>query len=261
MAVFDSIRDTIAQMTPVTLASIDGVSLLNRVDTKFVLHETQLLAALAAVADTYQVLEIDGARLGRYASTYFDTPDFAMYYSHHNGIRARYKVRCRTYVDSSLVFLEIKEKTNKERTLKTRIPLPEPVTSLAGIDTAWLPPCFPYDVHTLRPVLWNRFDRMTLVNLEESERVTIDVNLSFGENGVGYQREGLVVAEVKQPRFNLHSPFGQAMHRGHIRPTGFSKFCIAAAHLHNNLKHNRFKPLLLQLDRMHPLRGCHDGSE
>ena len=182
MAVIDSIRDTITRMTPVTLDSIDGVSLLNRVDTKFVLHETQLLTVLAAVADTYQVLEINGTRLGRYATTYFDTPDFAMYRSHHNGIRARYKVRCRTYIDSELVFLEVKEKTNKDRTLKTRIRLPEPIAPLADIDSAWFPLCFPYDVHTLRPVLWNRFHRMTLIHLEESERSSSSYRLARGKS-------------------------------------------------------------------------------
>lgn len=251
----EAIHQLTDQLPSITLALIDGVSLLNRVDTKYVLHERQLRTALESIGGHYHVLDIGGFRIGQYATTYFDTPDFAMFHSHHNGQRMRYKVRCRSYVDSCLYFFEVKTKTNRNRTVKNRTQIPAPLLSTAEVNPAWLPEHFPYDVRTLAPVMWNRFRRLTLVSLDAGERVTIDIDIQFGFGGRTFTREGLVVAEVKQRRFSSASPFGHELHLHHIQPQSFSKFCMGTAHLYPTLKQNRFKPLFLHLDQICPVRG------
>ena len=47
----------------ISLDEMNGVSLMKRVDTKFILAETQLLRVLAKLQKDYRVLEIDNERL------------------------------------------------------------------------------------------------------------------------------------------------------------------------------------------------------
>ena len=244
------LRRIIGEMTPITLRDIDNVALLNRMDTKFVMTEQQLARALDAVTHQYNVLEINSVRLGRYRTIYFDTSDFSFYRSHHNGERDRYKVRCRSYEDSHLCFLEVKRKTNKERTIKKRIPIPGLVESLDGFSGEQIGACLPFALDALQPVLWNRFHRMTLINFNEGERVTVDVNLEFGWNDRSFRLDHVAIVEIKQVRMNMHSPFRWQMHSQHIQPDGFSKYCIAAANLYPELKRNRFKELFLRIGRI-----------
>ena len=64
--------------------------------------------------------EIDGQRLTAYDTLYYDTLDLQMYLRHHDRQLRRQKIRVRTYVDSQLTFLEVKNKSNKGRTLQAR---------------------------------------------------------------------------------------------------------------------------------------------
>jgi hypothetical protein len=48
-----------------------------------VLHVDHLYGALASLTEHYRILEIDGVRLHRYETLYFDTTDFALYRQHH----------------------------------------------------------------------------------------------------------------------------------------------------------------------------------
>ena len=91
----------VQKFAPITLKEMDAVALLNRIDTKFVLTNRQLLDALAAVQQDYRVLSVNGQRLNHYRTLYFDTPDFDLYRLHVNGRADRYKVRTREYTDSS----------------------------------------------------------------------------------------------------------------------------------------------------------------
>src|SRR3954447_21085174 len=106
----EQLRPLIDRPHAITLSQLAPLTLLDRKDTKFVVSREQLQEVLAASIDQYKILEINGVRPGRYVTTYFDTPDFAMYFAHHNGERYRYKLRCRSYLDSELAFVEVKMK-------------------------------------------------------------------------------------------------------------------------------------------------------
>ena len=59
-------RRLLRQFEPIGLAQMDGVALLDRTDTKYVLRTSQLYSALAALSKQYWVLDIDGVRVHPY---------------------------------------------------------------------------------------------------------------------------------------------------------------------------------------------------
>ena len=81
----------------------------------------------------------------------------------------------------------MKHKTCKGRTIKQRIFTPEPVFEMTLDAESWLSGVFPYDSRVLEPKLWNTFTRITLVNRQMCERVTLDVDVNFSPG----QPEGL----------------------------------------------------------------------
>ena len=99
---------SLAFFKPITLSELNGVSLMKRVDTKFILHKKHLVEILTSLQNDFQILEIDQKRLMEYQSLYFDTAEKQFYFQHHNGIANRCKIRMRCYIDSNLTFLEIK---------------------------------------------------------------------------------------------------------------------------------------------------------
>ena len=149
---------------PISLDEMNKVKLLDRMDRKFMFHFSHLNDILSMAAEHFYILEISGKRFARYETTYFDTPDFDMYTRHHNGKLNRYKVRFRSYVDSNLNFFEIKFKSNKGRTIKSRIKLPDNKWSLEGETGALLEKKTIYKASDLQPALQVNYNRITLVN-------------------------------------------------------------------------------------------------
>lgn len=97
-------------MKSISLAEMDSVALLNRIDNKYVLNEEQLALIVDSIAENYFVLEIDGHRVFTYENNYFDTKDLRFYYDHHNGYVNRIKVRSRKYLETNSSFFEIKKR-------------------------------------------------------------------------------------------------------------------------------------------------------
>jgi hypothetical protein len=158
-------------------------------------------------------------------------------------------VRIREYTSSGACFLEIKSKSNRGRTTKKRIPLdmlieelPEDSTGLirerTGIDCDFV------------PQLWTNFKRLTLVNHELSERVTLDIDLEFRYRGEDAQLPGIVIAEVKQQRDNRHTTVRNTLRLGHVHPLRVSKYCLGTVLLKPQLKYNRFKSKLAAVRRI-----------
>src|ERR1051326_3393647 len=100
--------DLIGEFEPISLKEMDNVKLMNRTDTKFLFNIKYLPEILDEVKDHYRILEVEGKRLSRYETLYYDTEEFEMYKAHHQGRLNRFKIRHRTYVESSLGFLEVK---------------------------------------------------------------------------------------------------------------------------------------------------------
>ena len=169
---------------PISLAEMDSVKLMDRTDTKFTFHINQLPQVLELAKAYYKVFEINDKRISDYQTLYYDTSDLELYNVHHTGKLNRYKVRHRTYVDSNIAFLEVKYKTNKGKTFKSRIKELEVQKNWNSESTQFLLKKTPYIPSTLIPALWVNYSRITLVSIESKERLTLDLNLEFkkGDN-------------------------------------------------------------------------------
>lgn len=237
----------VSELQPLSLAELGSRSLLDRVETKYAMPEGVLDGVLAAIGPRYCVLEVQGQRLNHYRTLYYDTADFAMYRRHHIGAADRYKVRARQYVESHIAFLEIKHRTKKKRTVKSRIPTADLVTRLAAdsseFTAEFVDEHCPYTAEELTPRLWNSYTRITLASKTACERVTLDLDLSFAWGGQQAGLPGIVIAEVKQAAHAGKSDFVSLMRQRGVRKTGFSKYCLGVSLLHPEVKHHHFKAL------------------
>ena len=170
---------------------------------------------------------------------YYDTSDGQMLRWHQNGKLNRYKVRRRKYVLTGQDYLEIKFKSNKGNTEKTR--------RLFNVnkeeDRKFILENTPFSLNDLNQVLNNSFQRIMLVNRHSAERVTIDLNVSFGEGDEKEMTrlEKLIVLEVKSERSGGMSELEKVLKEMKIYPNGFSKFITGMYIFHKDLKFNRFK--------------------
>jgi len=234
-------------LAPATLAQLDGVSLFDRVDTKFLLPAAQLPSILASLADDYLVLEIQERRLHQYRTLYFDTPDFDLYRAHHAGRAVRHKVRSRLYVDTGLSFFEIKSKSQR-RTVKHRLATPAFLTDLTSDARAFVADYLSRGLGSLQPTLRNDFFRVTLVGKRCSERVTLDVGLQFDCEGRTAVLPGVAIAELKQGETNADSPFVRSMRRAGVGATGVSKYCVGVGLLVAGVERDAFDDKLRAIE-------------
>jgi hypothetical protein len=242
-------NEILSNLDPISLSEMDSVKLMNRTDTKFLFTVEEFDKVMGEIQQHYRVLEVEGQRLNRYQTLYYDTAGLTLYLAHHNGHLNRYKVRHRTYVESHTGFLEVKFKNNKGRTIKTRVKEPEPRTLWEGESQKFLTKSQPFSPEMLVPTIWVNYGRYTLVHRTEPERLTIDTNLEFVRDNVTKKLIGLVIAEVKQDKRKA-SPFLKMMKKYHIQEGGMSKYCMGIALTHNDIKKNNFKQKLLTLKHL-----------
>lgn len=241
-------KQLLAEFEPITLDQMNEVALMNRTDTKFVLSRKLFNEILPLLKDDYYSLEIEGTRMSGYSTQYFDTEVFDFYLAHHNERSLRHKVRIRQYIESDLFFLEIKKKY-KGRTDKKRIKVKAFENELSSKSNEYISAVIGEDFD-LKSKLWNSFDRITLVNKKEKERLTLDMNLAFKSGELSGSYEHIVIAELKQENVNRNSLFFQLMKKKAVRPNGFSKYCVGAITLNPDLKFNNFKSNMLLIEKL-----------
>lgn len=228
---------------------MDKAKLMNRTDTKFTFSLNDLMKVLEEVKSSYRILEIENCRVSTYQTLYYDTADLSLYLKHHAGKLNRYKVRHRTYVESKSGYLEVKFKNNKGRTIKERIKKQD-VPEQWGEDTSeFLSKKTPFNPDVLVPNIWVNYKRITLVNNENAERVTIDTELEFVNKDFTEKMTNLVIAEVKQYK-KTSSVFLEAMKKFRIREGSISKYCLGVAVTNKNVKKNNFKEKLISLNNI-----------
>lgn len=101
------------------------------------------------------------------------------------------------------------------------------------------------------PQIENRFYRLTLVNRNRTERLTIDTKLRFHNlvSGADCDLTGLVIIELKRDG-RVASPIATMLRELRIKQSGFSKYCMGMALTNPALPINRFKPRLRMINRM-----------
>jgi len=242
------------QFEPITLDEMDKVKLMNRIDTKFLISQEQLPCLLNKALSQYRIVEIDNLRALPYSSIYFDTQDSEMYTMHHNGKLNRYKIRMRTYLSSNTSFLEIKRKSNKGRTKKKRIKIANEQfqrVSLEKDGQDFIRERSPYNYNFLRPSLQNFFYRITLVDKDETERITVDFDLKFRSVGIQsyLDTNGLVIVEMKQDS-TTNSHFRTYLNDMSVLPKGLSKYCLGMIMTDSRVKTNRLKKKIRYINKL-----------
>jgi hypothetical protein len=244
------INTLLQKFSPIHLHEMDAVKLMNRVDTKYAFTIDRLAELLPILTEYFDILEVDGVRLPTYKSLYFDDEKFTFYADHHKGKSSRFKVRIRNYVESGLYFLEVKHRwkgrVNKKRIKVTDFQHELPLESQDFVEKNVA------NLGKINPTMWNEYNRITLVSTKRKERLTLDINIKFNWQEKHREFDSLVIAELKQKRFDRRTPFNEIMRGLGIRPYRLSKYCIGTLELYDEktVKHNFFKEKLIKLERI-----------
>jgi len=244
-----NIESKLETFDSISLTEMDTVRLMDRVDTKFALSIDELPDLLEKLKDLYSIVDINGLRMPTYESMYFDDEKFSFFNAHHNGREERFKVRIRNYVESGLFFLEVKHR-QKGRVIKKRM-------RLSGFQKELSPESEEFvdaivkENGQLHASMMNCYRRITLVDLNRKERLTIDIELSFSWEDKRQEYHRLVILELKQKRFDRHGQFNQIMRSMGKRPYRLSKYCIGSLSIYKGkLKHNMFKEKMLKIEKI-----------
>ncbi|MBQ3042928.1 MAG: polyphosphate polymerase domain-containing protein [Alistipes sp.] len=238
--------DVWRRFATITLDKMRGVKLMNRIDTKYLLTEREVLQLLErAAAMHYRVQVVEDNRACRYDTLYYDTAGRDMYVVHHNQQLSRQKIRTRRYVESGVVFLEIKNKSNRGRTRKRRVEICDKEFGDFAANSsamALFGELSRYRIELLSPALATRFVRITLVNEALSERLTIDLNLHYEDvrSGVRGAIERMAIVELKQDG-RTDSQMKIVLRDMRIAPFKVSKYCLGTALTVDGVKKNRYK--------------------
>ena len=250
-----TLESALEAFRPITLGEMDAISLMNRIDAKYLTTEETLRRLLAdAAARGYRALETEGTKISTYDTLYYDTPGLQMFLDHHNQRLVRQKVRTRTYADSGRTFLEIKSKNNHGRSKKKRTAIRPSAFGQFQEDPAALILMEKYsslDAGMLSPALETIFRRITLVNPACTERLTLDLNLCFHNrrNGRDASLQDAVIIELKQDG-RAASVMKEILLRHRIKPVRVSKYCIGTTLTDDRVKSNRFKPKIRTIEKI-----------
>lgn len=237
---------------------VEGWSLQERQDRKYLMPTEKLGELVASRRTEYAVLQIDQRSSFGYETVYFDTPDVLTYRQHAQGVRRRFKVRVRRYVDSDLLRLEIKTQGVRCRTRKYALDGATNVNGPSGefvrqsLDDSYGSSYLADVVAILEPGLAMTYQRTTLVSLRGGERVTVDSGLAIDHRGTRAQLlSGLSLVEVKSA--DSRSDTDRALLGARYRPLSFSKY-VAGIELTNG-RARRHPPGLLRAAFTIPPQG------
>lgn len=247
------IDTALAGFRPISLQALnDKAAMLERLDNKYIVAATDMVAVLARFAEHFDVLDIDGKRVFTYQTCYFDDERRSSYHDHHQGRRRRAKVRVRDYCDAGLRFLEIKLKDRRSVTIKKRLKLAmqDKVLDERGLEfidreyRALYGEPFP---SRLSEVIEMRYQRITLVAKQGGERMTIDTRLTFRAGARECRVDpGMFIIETKSERANGLAD--KILRDLHLHPTKrVSKYCVAMASMGRVPRVNRFLPAMRRL--------------
>ncbi|MDA0979792.1 MAG: polyphosphate polymerase domain-containing protein [Bacteroidetes bacterium] len=182
---------------------------MDRREEKFLIPNTWCAPLAKSLDKDYKILEINGNRQFEYRNLYFDTPENNFLDDHIRERKNKYKVRIRSYVNSNICFLEIKEKNVHGRSVKMRVQRTSEKwdAPLTDSEKRFLSERIPF-ASELSPVLYISYSRFTLAHLNKGERITFDTDLTFTsiQGKISKPLQGLLVIELKQAETDRRSP-------------------------------------------------------
>lgn len=218
-----------SDLAPIGLAElVERAALQTRVDRKYVVPLAAVGALLTALGSRARILEI-----------YFDTPELTSYLLTARRRRRRFKVRTRTYVDSSECWLEVKTRGSRGATVKRRRPYAlhqrsDLAPGRGFVDEILTQEQFPAgELAPLRPTLCTSYRRSTLFIPTAASRVTIDTDLTWQDGHRELSLSDLAVVETKAG--SAASEVDRLLWRAGHRPARISKYATGLAALRPDL--------------------------
>ena len=109
------------------------------------------------------------------------------------------------------------------------------------------------------PKLKISFTRLTFVDTENKERLTVDINLSLTNGKTNKLFDKLVITEIKQNKYNTNSEFMQIIRDMKIPEMRFSKYCMGMLHENDNINPCRPKSFISTLSKLNiAIQKTHD---
>lgn len=242
-------EDSLAVFTKLQLHEVPKDALMERIDRKYVFHESRIEELLEGLHPHYNLVEAAGSVFAPYHSQYLDTEDFEIYNRHHRGFKNREKVRFRMYPKTQTSFLEHKLKSNKGRTSKLRIP----TSSDFNLDkeaTSFLNDQLQnYKPHQLKPSAIVDYTRLGFISKDGDERFSIDFNISASMGDAEENFGSVAILEVKQGR-HTNTPVVSKMRNSGLREVSMSKYCLSLSLLKPDLKSHFFKVALRRIRKI-----------
>jgi hypothetical protein len=203
-----------------------------RFDHKFLVSRDDFLSFANNTSCGFSLLTVDDQNQFTYQTEYFDTDDLELYFDHARRRKRRYKIRIRTYIETSRTRLEVKAHLGNSQTQKFVM---EDVTSLDGKALSFISQVLGavhpgqrlcHLAESVSTVAKTQFERITFVNEQNHEKITIDLNLSLAVSGQRFDSpENMFLVEVKTR--NQNSNFLREMRKSRFEQTQFSKYCAA----------------------------------
>ena len=224
------------------------MSFMDRVESKFVINETQLPQILKQFEKDYYILQIKNKSIFGYHSVYFDTDDYKFYREHGKWLKMRTKIRSRCYIDSGTTYFEFKQKYY-ETVRKFRF---EQKNSSHGkfdnkckkfFDRLYRDTYGEKLSSKISPSIITEYKRFTLCSKENDERLTIDTKLRFtnSRNKISkYALDNIAIIEVKSTKEDTKGR--QILTKMWLNPVeACSKYCLAVHNLVAKIKkYDRF---------------------
>lgn len=245
-----SLVDIANALPAIDLAGLSAVDFNDRVDTKYIFPAHLIPKLMEKIGHELLVLEVGANRLFDYKNIYYDTSNFEFFQRHHAGHLNRIKIRARQYSEKGPFMLEVKTKTNKDKTLKVRHTLDSLDQVESNSSNEFLIDQVGYGFDHLPERTWVNYSRLTFANKSHTEKFTLDTGLLGIRGDQTHDFSNLAIAEIKQEKFSYSSLFVQALKELKIQPKGFSKYCSCLMHLEPALKQNRFKTIRTKLKKI-----------
>lgn len=223
---------------------------MDRIDRKFPFHISKLPSVLKGLESDYKIVKAAGSVISPYDSLYFDTTDYLFFRKHHSGFLNRDKIRYRSYPRTHTTFLEVKRKSNKGRTAKSRIlcadlnfPLKTDRMDFLAENLSTVDP------KSLIPSVFIKYNRIAFIAEDGDERFSIDFDVRAKLDDKETDFGNVAILEVKQDH-KFTSPIIARLRDLRMGAASLSKYCLALAMLKPDLKANRFKMDLRRLERI-----------
>jgi hypothetical protein len=167
----------------------ERAQLMRRVDRKFSIGGEHLELLFTLIAPHYSLVQAGDQDASVYLNRYWDGVDRPFFHAHRVKKPRRYKFRQRTYAANGMSFWELKERQATGYTRKMRLeagPSPSDEDAQVALHRLWNragvdPP------GGLQPALDIHYKRLSFVNNNGHERLTLDYDLCLSEpiNGQG----------------------------------------------------------------------------